>query len=62
MKRLMKKLEDIMVAITFAEAGEYDQASKALGAELKPQDEELAAPLEVSKNKPVYQQAGKKAS
>ena len=26
MKKLMKKLEDIMVAITFAEAGEYDEA------------------------------------
>jgi hypothetical protein len=24
MKRLMKKFEDIMVSITFAEAGEYD--------------------------------------
>jgi hypothetical protein len=28
MKRLMKKLEDIMVAITFAEAGEYDVAAE----------------------------------
>jgi hypothetical protein len=62
MKRLIKKLEDIMVAITFAEAGEYDQANKALGAELKPQDEEAVAPLEVSKNKPAYEHAVKKAS
>ncbi len=26
MKKLIKKLEDIMVAVTFAEAGEYDEA------------------------------------
>ncbi len=31
MKKLMKKLEDIMVAVTFAEAGEYDEASKQSG-------------------------------
>jgi hypothetical protein len=31
MKRLIKKLEDIMVAITFAEAGEFDQANRELG-------------------------------
>ncbi len=28
MKKLVKMLEDIMVAVTFAEAGEYDEASK----------------------------------
>lgn len=32
MKKLMKKLEDIMVAITFAEAGEFDEANKQAGA------------------------------
>lgn len=26
MKKLMKKFEDIMVAVTFAESGEYDEA------------------------------------
>jgi hypothetical protein len=31
MKKLIKKLEDIMVAVTFAEAGEYDEASKYSG-------------------------------
>jgi hypothetical protein len=30
MKRLLKKFEDIMVAVTFAEAGEYDEAKKVL--------------------------------
>jgi hypothetical protein len=28
MNKLKKRLEDIMVAITFAEAGEYDEASR----------------------------------
>jgi hypothetical protein len=35
MKKLLKKLEDIMVAVTFAEAGEYDDASKYSGDDLQ---------------------------
>lgn len=31
MKRLMKKLEDIMVAITFAEAGEVELSKEFMG-------------------------------
>ncbi len=31
MNKLMKKLEDIMVAITFAEAGEFDTAIEMAG-------------------------------
>ncbi len=45
MKRLIKKLEDIMVAITFAEAGEFDQANKELGNHAL-NNEEVAHPLD----------------
>jgi hypothetical protein len=31
MKKLIKKLEDIMVAVTFAEAGEFDEAFRCAG-------------------------------
>ncbi len=31
MKKLIKKLEDLMVAVTFAEAGEYDEANRQSG-------------------------------
>jgi hypothetical protein len=31
MKRLMKKLEDMMVAITFAEAGEHELSRELMG-------------------------------
>ncbi len=39
MKKLMKKLEDLMVAVTFAEAGEYDEASRQSGNALTDHDE-----------------------
>ena len=42
MNRLMKKIEDIMVAVTFAEAGEYDEAWRLAGSD----SEEQANPLE----------------
>ena len=37
-KKLMKKIDDIMVAITFAEAGEYETAGETL-------DERFCEPL-----------------
>ncbi len=43
MKKLMKKLEDIMVAITFAEAGEYDEAQRQQGAAAEELDQSLDA-------------------
>jgi hypothetical protein len=42
MKRLLQKFEDIMVAVTFAEAGEYDVARKMSG-EMVSEDEEMTA-------------------
>jgi hypothetical protein len=42
MKKLMKKLEDIMVAVTFAEAGEYDEARRQEDGE----NEELSPSLD----------------
>ncbi len=40
MKRLLQKFEDIMVAVTFAEAGEYEIAKK-MSAEIVSEDEEI---------------------
>jgi hypothetical protein len=57
MKKLMKKLEDLMVAVTFAEAGEYDEASKQSGNALSEQ-EELHKPAEGLK-KTALESAGK---
>jgi hypothetical protein len=42
MKRLLKKFEDIMVAVTFAEAGEYEMAKK-MSEEVVNEDEALPA-------------------
>ena len=36
MKRLMKKFEDIMVAITFAEAGELEMSKELLACKEEP--------------------------
>ena len=33
MKKLIKKLEDLMVAVTFAESGEYDATSRKDGSQ-----------------------------
>jgi hypothetical protein len=42
MKSIIKKIDDLLVAITFAEAGEYDTASNILGQKLDMQDKEEA--------------------
>jgi len=41
MKKLIKKLEDIMVAVTFAEAGEFDEAYRCAG-EAADREEDVA--------------------
>lgn len=41
MNKLIKKLEDIMVAVTFAEAGEFDEAYSCAG-ETAVREEETA--------------------
>ena len=44
MKRLLQKFEDIMVAVTFAEAGEYEMAKKmsAEAENIENDDKELS--------------------
>ena len=38
-----EKVEDMMVAITFAEAGEFDEANRIAGNEMS-QEEKIATP------------------
>jgi len=35
MEKLLKMFEDVMVAVTFAEAGEFDEANKIAGNEVQ---------------------------
>lgn len=44
MKKLIKKLEDIMVAVTFAEAGEFDEANRLAGVATTGGEETGAVP------------------
>ncbi|MGC1453698.1 MAG: hypothetical protein WA946_00720 [Nitrospirota bacterium] len=48
MEKLIKMIEDVMVAITFAEAGEFDEANRIAGNEM-PQDEKIAELVSVRK-------------
>jgi hypothetical protein len=43
MEKLKKMIEDVMVAITFAEAGEFDEAKKIMGTEVEREDRVTAA-------------------
>ncbi len=56
MKKLIKKLEDLMVAVTFAEAGEFDEASRLEGSSLL--KDNPAESVDALK-KPSLQSAGK---
>ncbi len=40
MKRLMKKFEDIMVAVTFAESGEYETAIEIMNEGMRKDEAE----------------------
>ena len=44
MEMLMKMVEDMMVAVTFAEAGEFDEANRIAGNK-KIQDEKISTPV-----------------
>jgi hypothetical protein len=44
MEKLMKMIEDVMVAVTFAEAGEFDEANTIAGNEAQ-QDEKRTFPV-----------------
>lgn len=47
MEKLMKMVEDIMVAVTFAEAGEFDEANRIAGNEIN-QEEKITTPAPVA--------------
>ncbi len=48
MEKLVKIFEDLMVAVTFAEAGEFDEANKIAGNEM-PKDEKIPTTVPATK-------------
>ncbi len=58
MRKLMKKLEDLMVAITFAEASEYDEAQRLAGG--RSDQQEAPEPVHGGKNQAVLDRGGGK--
>jgi predicted negative regulator of RcsB-dependent stress response len=62
MMRLLKQLEDMMVAITFSEAGEYDKANQELGVyDAHEQDAEIVrlSAFQNATGKSIYKNNGK---
>ena len=51
MQKLMKAFENMMVAITFAEAGEYDEAQRLSNQDLKEEAAEETAAIGIRTNK-----------
>jgi hypothetical protein len=46
MEKLKKMIEDVMVAVTFAEAGEFDEANRIAGNEIS-QKEKSTVPVTI---------------
>lgn len=57
MRKLLKRFEDLMVAVTFAEAAEYDEAHRLAGGHDDQQESQVS--LHPVKNQTLLERAGK---